>query len=217
VRGGAGIIAHLTGEYYACPRTPISATVSPESTRVKHLRRPCISSIGFAVAADFLLSMTAQAQAVGTKYASRNPHTCASRSAPQSGAISVAQAKQYFQCDNEKEGASYSGTSRLSLVTDVSLQVGGGRAFMLGSDATGDNANDGIDPHFTVYPIRGSFVNWSCSPLSSYGVEPGKNCIRQAMPHATGICFMSSFHEWHCHMQDISQPMQSNQPAPRTD
>lgn len=188
-----------------------------ERHRVNVLRSGYISSIGCAAAAAFLFSLTAHAQQVGAKYASRNPHNCASRSAPESGAISAAQAKQYFQCDSEKEVAYSSGSSTLTLVTNVSVQVGGGRPFMMRNDATGDNTNDGIDPHFTVYPIRGSFVNWSCSPLSSYGVEPGKNCIRQAMPHATGICFMSSFHEWHCHMQDISQPMQSNQPAPRTD
>lgn len=169
------------------------------------------------MAASLSLSPVAYAQGVGVKYGSRNPHNCASRNAPQKGAISPAQAKQYFQCDSEKEEASYSGDYKLSLVTDVSVQVGSARPFMMGSDDTGNNVRDGIDPHFPVYPIRGSFVSWSCSTLSAFNSGPGKNCIRQAMPHATGICFMSSFHEWHCHMQDISQPMESYKPAPKTD
>ncbi len=58
---------------------------------------------------------------------------------------------------------------------------------------------------------------WTCAPLDAFNSGPGHSCLKQAMPHATGICFMSSFREWHCNMQDISQPMQNNQPAPKGD
>jgi hypothetical protein len=170
-----------------------------------------------ASAAALVLAAPVQAQNIGAKYGSRDPHTCASRTAPTKGAISSAQAKQYFQCDTEKLEEGGSGYQTLTLVTAVSVQVGAGRPFMMGTDDTGDNAHDGIDPHFTVYPIRGSFVLWTCAPLDAFNSGPGRSCLKQAMPQATGICFMSSFKEWHCHMQDISQPMQNNQPAPKGD
>ncbi len=169
-----------------------------------------------AATAVLAFAPSVQAQHVGAKYQSRDPHTCASRAAPAKGAISAAQAKQYFICDSEGESASSVSASTLHLVTGVSVQVGAGRPFMMGTDDTGDNTSDGIDPHYTVYPIRGSFIDWACKPVNEFN-PAGKNCLRQAMPHATGICFMSSFKEWHCHMQDISQPSQNNQPPPKGD
>lgn len=159
----------------------------------------------------------AQATGVGAKYASREPHTCASRTAPASGPITAAQAKQYFQCDTEKLATSSGDDMTLTLVTGLNVQVGAGRPFMMNSDNTGNNVDDGIDPHFTVYPIRGSFTHYTCHTLTAFNSGVGRNCLKQEMPHATGICFMSSFKEWHCHMQDISQPMTNHQPAPRTD
>ncbi len=179
-------------------------------------RSRTISVVFSTAAAALLLPLAAQAQGIGAKYGARNPHDCATRAAPQKGAISPAQAKQYFQCDSEKEIRSASG-GWLALVTDINVQVGSSRPFMMGTDDTGDNTTDGIDPHFPVYPIRGSFINWSCYPLSSYVVERGKNCTRDAMPHATGLCFMSSFHEWHCHMTDFSPTSQRNQAPPQGD
>lgn len=171
---------------------------------------------GILLLACVLAASGAQAQHVGAKYQSRDPHTCASRSAPAKGAISAAQAKQYFLCDAEVETASSVGSSTLHLETGVSVQVGAGRPFMMGTDDTGDNTSEGIDPHFTVYPIRGSFVEYACSPVDEYN-PAGHNCTRQAMPHATGICFMSSFKEWHCHMQDISQAAEDKVPPPKGD
>lgn len=167
-------------------------------------------------AAVFAASGAAAQQHVGAKYQSRDPHTCASRTAPASGPISAAQAKQYFICDAEIETRSSVDSSTLNLVTGVSVQVGAGRPFLMGSDDTGDNVADGIDPHFTVYPIRGSFTEWSCKPIAE-AFPAGQNCSRQPMPHATGICFMSSFKEWHCHMQDLSQPAVDKVPPPKGD
>jgi len=104
--------------------------------------------------------------------------------------------------------------STLFLVANVSVQVGAGRPFMMGTDDTGDNTDEGIDPHFTVYPIRGSFENWSCKPIGDTWLA-GKNCSRIPMPHATGICFMSSFREWHCNMTDFNVSAQNNLPPPK--
>jgi hypothetical protein len=169
-----------------------------------------------SIAAALLATSGAQAQHIGAKYQSRDPHSCASRTAPAKGPISAAQAKQYFVCDAEGESASSVSDSTLHLVTGVSVQVGAGRPFLMGTDDTGDNTDEGIDPHYTVYPIRGSFVDWSCKPVGEFN-PAGRNCMRQAMPRATGICFMSSFREWHCNMQDITQPSQNYQPPPKGD
>lgn len=174
-------------------------------------------SLCAAFAAAAFAASTARAAGVGAKYASREPHTCASRTAPASGPISPAQAKQYFQCDSEKLAVGVGDDMTLTLVTGVNVQVGAGRPFMMSNDNTGDNVDDGIDPHSTVYPIRGSFTHWTCYTLTAFNSGVGRNCLKQAMPHATGICFMSSFKEWHCHMQDISQPMLDHQPAPKSD
>jgi len=173
-------------------------------------------SMAAVLTAAFLSTTSQAAQNIGAKYGARNPHTCASRTAPAKGAISAAQAKLYFVCDNEGETPSSVGGSTLHLMTGVSVQVGAGRPFMMGSDDTGDNVTAGIDPHFTVYPIRGSFMNWSCKPISEFA-PAGKNCSRIAMPHATGICFMSSFREWHCNMTDFNSSMQDNLPPPKGD
>lgn len=167
-----------------------------------------------ALALTLALSATAQAANVGAKYGARNPRTCAMRTAPAQGPINAAQAKQYFICDNENETASSVGGSTLHLTTGVSVQVGAGRPFMMGTDDTGDNVTAGIDPHFTVYPIRGSFQNWTCKPISEFA-PAGQNCSLMPMPHATGTCFMSSFREWHCNMTDFNASMQNNLPPPK--
>lgn len=169
-----------------------------------------------AAGAIVCATSSSEAAGVGAKYDSREPHTCVSRTTPAKGPINAAQAKQYLQCDTETLTQRSSGQV-LTLVTGLSVQVGAGRPFMMGSDDTGDNVDEGIDPHFTVYPIRGSFTEWTCYPLDAFGSGPGRNCTKQPMPHATGICFMSSFKEWHCNMQDISQPATNNLAAPKTD
>src|SRR5690242_729538 len=85
---------------------------------------------------------SSEAAGVGANYASRDPHICASRTAPAKGPINAAQAKQYFQCDSEMLTERSSGQV-LTLVTGVSIQVGAGRPFMMGSDDTGDNVDEG--------------------------------------------------------------------------
>ena len=169
-------------------------------------------------AAGLLHPVVAHAQNVGAKYGSRDPHTCASRKAPARGAITAAQARQYFICDNEFEKTSLMDRSKkvLQLVTGVTIEVGNGRRFDLVHDATPQNNDEGIDPHFEVYPIRGSFVLWGCEQTNTYGFPPGKNCSKMPQPQATGICFRSSFNEWHCNMQDFkNMQMTMHLPPPR--
>jgi hypothetical protein len=172
-----------------------------------------VFAVAFGIAA--IAAAAPAMQHIGTKYGSRDPHTCTSRAAPAHGAISPALAKQYFTCDAEMESAT-SGGHTLHLVTGVSVQVGAPRPFLMGSDDTGDNVDRGIDPHYAVYPIRGSFVDWACSEISEFA-PAGKNCMRQPMPKATGICFMSSFKEWHCSMVDLSQSGQNGVAPPHGD
>lgn len=167
-----------------------------------------------ALALSLVLSATAHAANVGAKYGARNPRVCATRTAPAKGPIAAAQARQYFVCDNESETPSAVEGSTLHLVTDVNIQVGAGRPFMMGDDNTDTNVDEGIDPHYTVYPIRGGFVDWPCKPVGEFA-PAGKNCSRTPMLHASGICFMSSFHEWHCNMFDINGTADDNLPPPK--
>jgi hypothetical protein len=178
------------------------------------IRKSCCFALAAACAFACTTS-SSQAGGVGASYGSREPHTCASRKAPASGAINAAQAKQYFQCDAEMVTTRSDGPA-LTLVTGVSVQVSAGRPFMMGYDDTGDNMDDGIDPQFAVYPIRGSFTEWTCyQPDAS---SSGHNCGKIVMPHAKGICFMSNSREWHCRMTDFSpEPPVNDQPAPKTD
>ncbi len=156
---------------------------------------------------------------VGSRFASRDPYSCTSRKEPASGDISAAMARQYFICDNEFTERSTMDMSKqeLHLVTGVTVEVGAPRPFELLQDATPRNNDAGIDPHFPVYPIRGGFTNWSCEETSTYGYSAGHNCDQMPMPKATGICFKSSFGEWHCNMTDLSGQMLQRQPAPMGD
>jgi hypothetical protein len=74
----------------------------------------------FAISAHTLCARSA----VAKRFGSREPHTCASRKAPASGALSSAQAVQYFLCGLEKDGGEY-----LYLATNVKIEVSKGRRF----------------------------------------------------------------------------------------
>ena len=130
----------------------------------------------------------------GKPYGARDPKTCDSRSAPAKGAISAAQAAVYFTCDSE----GVTGLKQLNQVADVKVQVApSGRPFNVSTEPYAD-----IDPAEPVFNIRGSFVLEFCVPLDGSIVKPGKNCQALDESIATGVCYKSTFGDWHCHMQD---------------
>lgn len=138
-------------------------------------------------------------ESVGTKFGSRDPRTCPTRSA----ALSPVTAKQYFICDSEYTvGPNASGES-IYLVSDVMVELGNPRAFNPNTDAFGFAASNAIDPSQLVVPIRGSFNNWVCGKLGEINASPGKSCNLTPNPKAVGMCFKSSFGDWHCMMTDF--------------
>ena len=104
------------------------------------------------------------------QYGARNPASCASRKEPARGGPSAAQAIKYFTCDNEY-ACDWAYRHELHLVSDVKAEIGTGRRF----DITADHptSSEGINPAELVYPIKGSFVSWTCGPVEAS--EAGKN------------------------------------------
>jgi hypothetical protein len=145
--------------------------------------------------------MPADAQdAKGAKFGSRDPRTCPSRAE----ALSAATAKQYFICDSEYTvGPNASGES-IYLVSDVTVELGKSRPFNPNTDGFGFEAANAIDPSQSVVPIRGSFNGWVCGKLGQINASPGKSCNLTTNPHASGLCFKSSFGDWHCTMLDFA-------------
>ena len=151
------------------------------------------------------------AQGVGAKFGARDPHTCNSRKEPAKGTLTAEQVKKYFFCDQERvwTGA----TTFLNLVTDVKVEIGKGRPFNRSTDGF---QNSDIDASEMVYPIRGGFTKWQCSPHGEWNVVPGKNCTKFENPNAGGTCWKSTFSEWHCTMLDVKGPEPvGNLPPPR--
>jgi hypothetical protein len=132
---------------------------------------------------------------MATKYGARSPATCSSRKEPARGALSAAQAVKYFICDNEYL-QDWAYRHELHLVSDVKAEVGAGRRF----DITADHppANEGISTTELVYPIKGSFVSWTCSPVEAS--QAGKNCMKYTQQQTTGTCYKTNSGEWHCRM-----------------
>jgi hypothetical protein len=147
----------------------------------------------FSAFALMLLLGSAQA-GVGTRYEARDPQTCASTKEPKSGAPSAAQATQYFICDTEHEAS-----QMLYLVTNVKVEVAPtGRPFNILTDSMSE-----IDPAQSVYNIRGGFTHYQCAPVSAYMQNSGKNCSSYDGTKAKGICFKTTFGDWHCMMSDL--------------
>lgn len=132
---------------------------------------------------------------MAVKYGARSPAICPSRQEPARGAPSAAQALKYFICDNEYL-QDWAYRHELHLVSDVKVEVGAGRRFDIAIDHS--PANEGIDAAQLVYPIKGSFVSWTCSPVEAS--EAGKNCMKYTQQEATGTCYKTSSGDWHCRM-----------------
>ena len=137
-------------------------------------------------------SSVSMAQDVASTYGTREPRTCETRADPASGPPTVAQATYYFICDAEK--IEFDG---FHLVTNVKIQVGSGRNF----NEQIDSILDGVDPAKTIYPIRGTYTDYTCftpHDATYQGGGPGKNCHKSGYVETIGACYQSSFGDWHC-------------------
>ncbi len=135
-------------------------------------------------------------RASGKKYGARDPKTCSNRKAPGRGALSPAQAIQYFTCDAESEW-----DLCLYLVTDVKIEVApNARPFNRSTDGL---VNSEIDPSQPVYNIRGSFRQYQCNYPGAVNGAPGKNCAIYEQAHASGTCYKDTFGDWHWRMTGV--------------
>ncbi len=158
-------------------------------------------AIAVALAGVSLAPSSAHAQpGVAAKFGARDPKTCVDRTKPVRGVITPALAAAYVACS--EESVSY---TALWLVEKVAVQIGAGRPFQMRTDAYND-----IDPSKPIYPIRGSYVRYSCAVPSSIPGFPstvGKNCTLYDQPHATGACYRTTFNDWRCGMKDLDNTL----------
>ena len=166
-----------------------------------------LAPIAFLVLA-FTVPVVAQPGS-GAKYGSRDPQTCSP--ANYSGAPSAAQAQELVACATEMDQG-----DTLYLVANVQVQVASASRRFQSGDEYGD-----IDQSKPVYPIRGSFVYYSCRKqfnLDASHTNMGKNCSVLQQPHAQGICYKTTFGDWTCKMRDLAvhwDQATSNLPPPK--
>ncbi len=154
------------------------------------------SSLLITIVAIFLLgafNFTFAQAGIGAKYGARDPRTCADKKSPRTGALSAAQATEYVTCASEGVFV-----TSLFLVENVSVQIGKARPYNIREDINFPN----IDTKFPVYPIRGSFREYVCTPIYGDRHNLNRNCWIKEEPNAKGACYKDSFGEWDCAMTD---------------
>jgi hypothetical protein len=144
----------------------------------------------------------------------RRPITCPSRVSPQKGAPSLAQAKAYFICDKETLFGDF-GTdlSSFLFVNDLNMQISSKARAATGTDlALGYKQS--IDTNRPVYPIRGTYTIYLCFADYPGSHRKGKNC-KVSVENESGVCFHSSFGDWHCRMRNISSENKGQSAPPQ--
>ena len=121
----------------------------------------------------------------------RNPRVCAKVT----HVPSAAEAAVMVQCDYESNSRTSGSTPIFFLATNVELELGAPKPYNPGVD----NYWDDIDPSAVVYPLRGSSVGYTCTPVNA--ISRGKNCQKSyggRLGH--GACWRTQFNEWRCRM-----------------
>ncbi len=129
---------------------------------------------------------------VGGAFGTRDPVACVSTAEPRSGPPSPELAARYLQCAIE-----YADDSFIHLITNVRVQVDPPRQFDFRSDSGGT-----FDPSQPVYPIHGSYRNWSCIKLSATSSNAVGNCRYADHVEANGACRRLRTGSWNCYMRD---------------
>ena len=135
----------------------------------------------------------------GKPFGARNPRSCTAQQLQGKGTPTADQLKLAFICEEEAVSAAATGGTVLTLVTDVKMEVAKGRPFQMATDAWPD-----IDPSQPVYNVRGSFIEYRCTPLGKINGNPGANCMKYDHPSAKGECFKNTFGEWRCKFTDLN-------------
>ena len=163
-----------------------------------------VSAAAAAALLQFAWCAPGGATGEGKQFGARDPVTCASTAAPKAGGPSAAQAARYVLCDREKVSG-----GQLYLVSNLRVQVYASRPLQYGVDNAYQYA-----PNMLVYPIRGSLRYYHCQPVSSYMGNAGKNCAYVDETDAQGICYHTTFGDWHCAMRDPMHTMNTAANAP---
>jgi len=178
-------------------------------------------SVRIAFAALFVCSSVVASAGIGSKpavaesnfrarFGTRDPTTCHSFKEPRSGPISAEQAKQYFKCAMEARGSSEATNGQVFVVEKLELQVD--KATTLEMVNIPDAA-----PNTPVYPIKGSFVLYGCTAISTSPLtyNKGKNCTVKTQPNASGWCYKNVNGDWRCEMVDTrNRTVQMDLPPP---
>jgi hypothetical protein len=100
--------------------------------------------------------------------------------------------------------------SDLNLLENITMEIGKSRPYQVSEMRLSE-----IDPSKLVYPICGSFDNYTCGDpqqtlhdSAGKAISPaGKNCSVYLRPHATGVCWQATFSDWDCTMGDGNAPV----------
>jgi hypothetical protein len=150
--------------------------------------------ISFALAITLGSGIALAQKGSGAKFGARDPRTCASLKEPQKGAPTGEQMRKVFIC--QEEGLTRGGDI-LNLLTNVTMQVGKARPFMMSTDAWPDS-----DPSQPVYPVQGGYIQWACGVIGYMSNQKGHNCTKVEQLHSSGICYKNSFGDWVCKFMD---------------
>ena len=129
------------------------------------------------------------------QYQSRAPRTCSAVKSPPS----VAVATVLVQCTMETDSL-----FGVGLIQDIKLEIGKSRPFVYQTDA----GLTGIDLDAPVYPLQGSYTSYLCKTITNQ-TPVGKNCVKSAVPEASGWCYRNSFGDWKCRMQGAPPKMEA--------
>ena len=100
----------------------------------------------------------------------------------------------------------------LTLLENVQVEIGKGRPFSPSADRYKSDA----DVNSPVYPIRGSYDMYICSPPVAPFRVIGNNCSVFGYSQATGACYRTTFGDWSCSMAPIGGTSQrDNVAAPK--
>ena len=154
-------------------------------------------AIAFPVAAQ---------QGSGAKYGSRDLRPCASTKGAGKGPPDMKTVTAAVLCAHEKESS-----SMLYFVQDLKIDIASrGRPYNPRTDIMSE-----IDIDVPVYSIRGSYVSYQCSPISTILNNQGKNCNIYRQPNAAGQCYKTTFGDWKCSLMDLNSKQEPGVPPPK--
>jgi hypothetical protein len=139
----------------------------------------------------------------------RTNRTCPSRVNPQRGGLSLEQARAYFICRYEtftgplgRDGSSY------DFVDDLKMQMAAARPPTRADLGLG--YEEDINLNQPVYPIKVSYRHTDCPARNpgNYGADKEGMCLVRDRVTGVGICFRSTFGEWHCKMRPTGSTVQ---------